>query len=68
MEEIIAKSKAAKRQKAKEKEVDDDKLEELDDIFKTLTKARPRVMIPLIQHCSACWAPLFSRLICLRAH
>lgn len=40
MEEIIAKSKAAKRMKAKEKEEDDDKLEALDDAFKSLSKAR----------------------------
>lgn len=47
MEEIIAKSKAAKRLKAKEREEDDDKLEALDDAFKSLSKARAPLGWPL---------------------
>ncbi len=40
MAEIIAKSKAAKRERAKEKEADDDQLEELDNTFKALADVR----------------------------
>ena len=39
MAEIIAKSKAAKRERAKVKEQDDDQLDALDAVFKTLSKA-----------------------------
>lgn len=40
MAEIIAKSKASKRERAKEKEEDDDQLEELDNVFKSLADVR----------------------------
>ena len=43
MAEIIAKSKASKRERAKEKEEDDDQLEELDNVFKSLADVRPSV-------------------------
>jgi len=41
MAEIMAKSKASRRDRAKEKEADDDQLVELDSTFKTLADVRP---------------------------
>jgi hypothetical protein len=43
MAEIVAKSKASKRERAKEKEEDDDQLEELDNVFKSLADVCPSV-------------------------
>jgi hypothetical protein len=41
MSEIIAKSKTAKRERAKEKEADDEQLDALDLTFKALADVRP---------------------------
>ena len=46
MAEIIAKSKAAKRERAKEKEEDDDQLAELDNVFKSLADVRIPQVFP----------------------
>ena len=40
MAEIMAKSKASKRERAKEKEADDEQLGELDSVFKSLAVVR----------------------------
>ena len=40
MAEIMAKSKASKRERAKEKEADDEQLGELDSVFKSLADVR----------------------------
>ena len=42
MSEIIAKSKTAKRERAKEKEADDEQLDALDLTFKALADVRAR--------------------------
>jgi hypothetical protein len=47
MAELISKSKTAKREKAKEKEADEEQLGELDTAFKTLADVRLSAPLPL---------------------
>ena len=49
MAEIIAKSKASKRERAKEKEEDDDQLVELDNVFKSLADVRAHANLAAIR-------------------